>query len=525
MRAEDTTGVFPRLAELLGALSLATDLAAGLGYETALRTALIAVRLGERLGLRGAVLRDVYYTGLLRFLGCTAFAHEMAQVGGGDDMALLQALTPVDAAQPLATLRTIVTRVGRNGPPLRRATAVAHVLSDPRLAQKIAVAHCALAVALAARLGMSQAVTAALGQIYERFDGKGAPQSLHGSALLPNARVMHVAFRAEAHRSLFGTAEAVAAVRARSGGELDPQIATVFAQHGRALLEDVSTASVWELFLAAEPGPALRLAPERTATVALAFAQYTDAKSPWTLGHSTGVAELADAAAVRSGMASDARTTLQVAALLHDLGRISVPNGIWDKPAPLNPLEWERVRRHPYETERILGQTPLFAAVARVAAAHHERLDGSGYHRGLAGSQLDVAARLLAVCDVYRAQLEPRPYRAARQPAAAAAELTRLAQAGALDRAAVELVLGAAGQAASQRVRGAPPAALSDREAEVLCLVARGLSTKQIAATLVLSPRTVQHHIEHIYAKTGVQTRAAAAVFAVQNALLERWAI
>jgi putative nucleotidyltransferase with HDIG domain len=512
----------PRLAELVGALSLATDLAGGLGYETALRTALIAARLGDLLGLRGDAHRDLYYTGLLRFIGCTAFAYETARVGGGDDMGLLRQMTPADAGHPVDLLRTIITRAGCGAPPLQRAAIVARVLSDPGFVRRLATAHCDLAVALAARLGMSAAVTAALGQLYERYDGKGIPNGVRGDQIVLGARVLHVAFRAEAQRGLFGPNEAVAAVAARAGGELDPEIATALVRHAREVLPDEDTASAWDAFLAAEPGPPVRVEQEQTDNVALAFAQYVDAKSPFTLGHSTGVADLAAAVAEHTGIATAERALLRRAALLHDLGRISVPNGIWDKPGALNPAEWERVRQHPYHSERILTQTPLFADVARIAAAHHERCDGSGYHRGLDGARLGRPARLLAAADAYHALTEPRPHRDARPPAIAAKELAAMAAGGTLDREAVEQVLAAAGQRAA-RLRGTPPASLSEREAEVLCLLARGLSNKQIAAKLVLSPRTVQHHVEHIYTKTNVRTRAAAALFAVQNDMIGRW--
>lgn len=205
-------------------------------------------------------------------------------------------------------------------------------------------------------------------------------------------------------------------------------------------------------------------------------------------------------------------------------GPRSVPNGIWDKPGPLNAVEWERVRLHAYQSERILARSALLEPYARVAGAHHERADGSGYHRGIGGSSITRPARLLAAADTYQAMTEPRAYRPARAAGDAARLLSQEARAGRLDREAVEAVLTAAGQRAAVRVRGEWPASLSEREVVVLCLVARGLPNKAIAAELTLSARTVQHHVEHIYAKTGVSTRAAAALFAVENDLLQKWA-
>jgi putative nucleotidyltransferase with HDIG domain len=251
--------------------------------------------------------------------------------------------------------------------------------------------------------------------------------------------------------------------------------------------------------------------------VAEAFAHFVDIKSPFTLGHSTGVARLVSAAAEALGLPD--RDGLRIAALLHDLGRVSVPNGIWDKPGKLNPAEWERVRLHAYQTERILSQTPLLAGHAQLAGQHHERADGSGYHRGV--SQLSRAARLLAAADAYHAMTEERAHRPAHPPAAAAKILVEEARAGRHDREAVEAVLAAARHGAAARVRGGWPAQLSDREVEVLCLLARGLSNKQIGARLFISARTVQHHVAHIYEKTGVSTRAAAALYAVENELMK----
>jgi putative nucleotidyltransferase with HDIG domain len=281
------------------------------------------------------------------------------------------------------------------------------------------------------------------------------------------------------------------------------------------LLAASSAPSVWEPFLAAEPAPFVRIDAARVAHVAEAFAHFVDIKSPFTLGHSTGVARLAYAAAREAGVADAER--VRIAALLHDLGRVSVPNGIWDKPGKLNPAEWERVRMHAYQSERILSQTPLLAPYAQLAGHHHERLDASGYHRGIA--QLGREACLLAAADAYHALTEERAYRPAYDRERAAKLLSDEARSGRYARDAVEAVLAASGHGARARVRGGWPAQLSEREVEVLCLLARGLSNKEIAARLFISAKTVQHHVAHIFEKTGVSTRAAAAVYAVENDL------
>jgi HD-GYP domain-containing protein (c-di-GMP phosphodiesterase class II) len=254
-------------------------------------------------------------------------------------------------------------------------------------------------------------------------------------------------------------------------------------------------------------------------TACQALADFAAIKSPYTLGHSPGVAALASAAARISGLGAAEALALWRAGLLHDLGRVGISAGVWTKPGPLTAREWEQVRLHPYYTERILARPPAFATIGALAALHQERLDGSGYHRRLPASLLSPAARLLAAADVYRALLEPRPHRPARTPDAAAAELARATQAGGLDPDAVRCVLAAAGQQ-MKLARPARPAQLTERELEVLRLIARGHSIKQMAQQLTISPKTVDTHIQHIYEKIGVSTRAGATLFAIEHHVL-----
>ena len=249
-----------------------------------------------------------------------------------------------------------------------------------------------------------------------------------------------------------------------------------------------------------------------------AIADFADLKSPYTTGHSRGVAERAASAALRAGLGEPAAAELRRAGLLHDVGRLGVSNTIWDKPGVLSEAEMERVRMHPYLTQRTFSRSPRLAALAELAAAHHERLDGSGYPRGLAGGALSPEARILAAADAYQAMSEPRPHRPARPPDDAARELREEVRSGRLDADAVDAVLGAAGHRVRRRREG--PAGLTRREIEVLVLLARGLSNKAIAAQLVVSPRTVGHHIAHIYRKIDCSTRAEASLFAMQHGLL-----
>lgn len=276
---------------------------------------------------------------------------------------------------------------------------------------------------------------------------------------------------------------------------------------------------MWEQALDVEPFPKIWIAGERVDAAFRAIAALTGLKSPWLREHSTGVAELAEAAAWRQGLPADAVTLVRRAALAHDLGRIGVSNAIWEKPGPLGFGEWERVRLHPHFTERAFAQSPALAPIGMLAGSHHERLDGSGYHRGTRGPALDRTARILAAADCYGAMREGRPYRPALDAAAAETELLREVEEGRLDSDAIDAVLGAAGHAVPRRPRELP-AGLTRRELEVLLVLVRGESNQNIATQLGISAKTVGHHVQHVYEKVGVRSRAAATLWAYENHLV-----
>jgi HD-GYP domain-containing protein (c-di-GMP phosphodiesterase class II)/DNA-binding CsgD family transcriptional regulator len=315
------------------------------------------------------------------------------------------------------------------------------------------------------------------------------------------------------HR-LGGLERTLAAVRRRSGAAYDPGVADAFLRGGAELPAAAEAASPWEDVLGREPHPHPWVPEGRLDPVLEAFADFVDLKSPFTAGHSRGVAALSAGAWPAEAVA------LRRAGLLHDLGRASVPNGIWDKPGRLTDGEWERVRLHPYYTERIIGRVQALRPLAAIAGRHHERLDGSGYHRSSTRAEHSTPARVLAAADAYQAMTQPRPHRPALTPAQAAQELETLARAGRLDPECVARVLAAAGQP-SRAPRAAWPAGLTDREVEVLRLICRGGTKKQAAAVLSISPSTVDHHLRHIYEKAGVQTRAGATLFALDHDLLK----
>jgi HD-GYP domain-containing protein (c-di-GMP phosphodiesterase class II) len=230
------------------------------------------------------------------------------------------------------------------------------------------------------------------------------------------------------------------------------------------------------------------------------------------------VSDVALAAGARLGLGEPELRTLRRAGLVHDLGRLGVSNAVLDKGGPLAGGDWERLRLQPYLTERMLRQSEALAPLAVIAIQHRERLDGSGYPRGLSGPAISQHARILGAADAYQAMREPRPHRPARSAEEAAAELRSEVRAGRLDSEAAEAVLGAAGHRVPRRREG--PAGLTQREVDVLRLLARGLSNKAIAEHLVISPKTVGNHVEHIYGKIGCSNRAAAGLFAMRHGLL-----
>jgi HD-GYP domain-containing protein (c-di-GMP phosphodiesterase class II) len=285
------------------------------------------------------------------------------------------------------------------------------------------------------------------------------------------------------------------------------------------MLSEVDETRMWDHVLDIEPIPQVWMAGERVDVAFTAMAAFTDLKSPWFREHSVGVADLAEAAAWRMGLAAGVVTGVRRAALVQDLGRVGVSNAIWEKPGRLGFGERERVRLHPHFTERAFAQSAALAPIGVLAGSHHERLDGTGYHRGTAAPALEPASRILAAAGSYQAMREARPHRSALDPGEAEQELLREAKEGRLDPDAVDAVLGAAGHRVTQRPRELP-AGLTDRELEVLLVLVRGQPNREIAQDLGISPKTVGHHVQHIYEKAGVRSRAAATVWAFEHDLV-----
>jgi HD-GYP domain-containing protein (c-di-GMP phosphodiesterase class II) len=511
-----------RLAEVMAALSLATDLGMGQPIEHALCSCVLAVRLGESLGMSAPELREVYYQALLRYIGCNAQTYEMAGVFG-DELALRRDFAAVDTGrvpEVVALVSRYVRQAHAEVPPAGLERMVGEVLQAlPGVMKEAFTGHCEVAQRLAERLGFGDGILRALGQLYERWDGHGLPNGLKGAEVAPAVLLVTLAQDAVTFYRLGGIEAALAMARERRGAAYDPGMVDRFCGEAPRLLGGLEEAPAWDAVVALEPGLPTYLGEAELDTACAVMADFADIKSPYTLGHSGGVGELAAGAARHCGLPAGDAVALRRAGLLHDIGQVGVSAGVWTKAGALSEREWERVRLHPYYTERVLARPGGLARLGTLAAHHHERLDGSGYHRGAPAAILSPAARILAAADVYRALTEPRPHRPARSAEAAAEELRREARGGRLDREAVDGVLAAAGHRVG-RGRRRLVAGLSEREVEVLRLVARGNAKKEIAARLVIAEKTVDNHIQHIYEKIGVSTRAGATLFAMEHDLL-----
>jgi HD-GYP domain-containing protein (c-di-GMP phosphodiesterase class II) len=506
-----------RLAELVAGLSLGIDLGFGQPMEHVLRQCLIALKLAEGLGLDEQQRAVVYYTALLLNVGCHSDAHEQAK-WFGDDLAS----KAVKYDHDLRSLRMAAAGMrflGSGHPPLHRfRLGLEFMISGHREVDGMVEHHASMARTLAEQLELSDEVLEALAAAYERWDGRGWPGDLAGEQVPMASRLAQMAEFIEVAHRMGGVDAAKELARERRGKQFDPTLADLLDAEADSVLAGLDTTGTWDAVIDAEPALTILLSNERFDAALLAIANFVDLKSPYFLGHARAVSELAAEAGASLGLDEAGLRTLRRAGLVHGFGRLGVSNAIWDKPNRLGPGEWERLRLHPYLTERMLRQSQALAPLAAIAVQHRERLDGSGYPRGLSGAGISPLARILGAADAYQAMREPRPHRPALSADVASVELRSDVKAGRYDAEAAEAVLGAAGHRVSRRREG--PAGLTPREIEVLRLLARGLSNREIAERLVISPKTVASHAEHIYAKTNAPTRAAAGLFAMQHGLL-----
>jgi HD-GYP domain-containing protein (c-di-GMP phosphodiesterase class II) len=506
-----------RLAEVVGSLSLATDLATGKPLEHGLRRGLLAVWLAEELGLGAADLSDAYYVALLGSVGCTIEGTLFARFAK-DDIALTAKTATVDPTSRLEVYAFGLRNFGAGESPLRRiGRIVAAASSGPAEFQAVCRD---VALRVGDMLDIGPTIQQALAQCHERWNGRGGPQRLKAEDIRLAARIFHVANDVEIYNRIGGVDAAVALARRRAGKQYDPTVASRFCDVALSLFRRLESEPTWDAVLWGEPAPLRWLADDEVDAIGRTIANFVDLRSPHTLGHSIGVATLAEQTARGLGLSDGEAVAVRRAGLLHDLGRIGVPAAVWNTESPWTAEEWERAKRHPSLTELVLARSSALGPLGTLAGLHHERLDGSGY-RGVPGSFLPVAARILATADAYHTKTEPRPHRPALGSEAAAEEIRGQAKQGRLDREVTEALLVAAGHRSQPRSPQELPGGLSGREVDVLRLIVRGLSNKQMAQILFISPKTVGHHVQHIYEKIGVSTRVGATMFALQHGLVQ----
>lgn len=460
----------------------------------------------------------VYYSSLVAWVGCHVDAYEQAK-WFGDDQVFKADARAVDLGRPVESTAYVLRHVGAGRSAAARAGLGVRFLGGGLdVLTSMFENHWLAADFLIERLGLGDDVRESVSHTFERWDGRGEPVGVKGEDLTISSRLVNLADVVEVFHAKGGVAAAVDVARRRSGSQFDPHLVDLFCAHAEGLFDELESVGSWEAAMAVQPALDRELTEDELDDALGTIADFVDLKSPFTLGHSRAVADLAARAAERFGLPCREIGSVRRAGLVHDLGRLGVSNGIWDKAGALTPIELERIRLHPYLTDRMLSFSPGLASLAGIAAQHHERLDGSGYPRGLRGHDLTPAGRILAAADMYQARTQPRPHRPARTALEAADDLRAEVRAGRFDGSAVDAVLQAAGHKVSSK--RAWPAGLTTREVEVLRLVARGLSHKQIAEILVLSPKTVSNHVERIYAKIGASNRAMAGLFTVRHGLM-----
>jgi HD-GYP domain-containing protein (c-di-GMP phosphodiesterase class II) len=411
----DTPGSLVRQSEVISALSRAIDLTEGQPMGHAARSCVIGMRLAGELGLDAADRSALFYALLLKDVGCSSTAARVSQILGGDDLDFKGGLKRIDWNRPSEAVRHIVgSAAGSPVDRVRRVAAVAR--SGARLGDELVGLRCDRGAQILRLLAFPDATVVAMASADEHWDGRGKPAGLRGDEISPLGRIVGLAQTAEVFFAAGGPQAAADVVRGRRRTWFDPALADLFEHVTRdaAFWERVASPDVTAHVAALEPAERVVLADDdRLDLIAEAFGRVVDAKSPFTSRHSERVAETAAGiGAVLDLNASDLRD-LRRAGLLHDLGKLGVPNTVLDKPGKLTPAEWELMRRHPAYTAEVLAHVECLHPIAGTAASHHERLDGSGYHRGLDAAALPLPARILAVADVYDALAHDRPYHAA----------------------------------------------------------------------------------------------------------------
>lgn len=405
-----------RLAEILGALSHALDLTEGQPRGHCIRSCWIATQIGIKLKLYPEELSDLYYTVLLKDLGCSSNAARICELYLADDITFKRDFKLIDGSLPQA-LRFVLRHTGLGQGMAERIGAIIGIMRNGgEIARELIEARCTRGAAIAARMGFSDIVCDSIRSLDEHWDGGGKPEKLKGKYIPLFSQVALLAQVADVFNVANGAGAAAREIRNRRGTWFDPLVVDAFleAQAEPDFWEILKEDDLPALVLHLEPAQARRFVDEdQLDDIAMGFAQVIDAKSPFTRGHSERVAVVTGLIAEEMGLDPLHCRWLRRAALLHDIGKLAVPNSILDKPGKLTEDEFKAIKAHPVHSENILKEVSVFRTIAPIAGGHHERIDGKGYPRGLKGDEIGRDIRIVTTADIFDALSADRPYRKA----------------------------------------------------------------------------------------------------------------
>ncbi len=403
-----------RVSQVISSLSFALDLTEGQPMGHSIRSCVIGMHIAQEIGLPLDAQGDLYYALLMKDAGCSTNASRMFQILGTDDIKAKRDVKTTDWTRVgWDSLEYALSHVRTGAPFLERMRALCDIaVHQKRNAKELVQIRCERGAGIALRIGLSQATAAAIHSLDELWNGTGHPEGLRGEQIPMLARILNLAQTVEVFHTVYDAAAAVKVAQERSGRWFDPDLVRAFCSRAKnqSLWTDIENAAAQVLEL--EPRHDLLASDEATLdNICLAFADVIDAKSPFTYRHSTGVAGAAVAMARTLSISEPEVTLIRHAALLHDIGKLSVSNAILDKPGKLDESDWQVVRKHPAYSYEILKRIPNFRQLSEIAASHHEKLNGTGYFRGMTGDRLSLPARILVVADIYDALAAKRPYR------------------------------------------------------------------------------------------------------------------